>query len=160
MPIEIERKFLVVDDSWRDQLTRSVHLHQGYLSNNKHASVRVRIEGDQANINIKGMTIGVQRPEYEYPIPTDEAQTLLDTLCMRPTLNKTRHYVTIDQHVWEVDEFHGDNAGLVVAEIELGAVDEVFTLPAWAGKEVSDQERYYNVCLIKHPYSQWSADEK
>lgn len=160
MPVEIERKFLVVSDSWRDAVMRSVPFHQGYLSNNKQASVRVRVEGEQANINIKGMTIGVQRPEYEYPIPLDEAQTLLDTLCLRPTISKTRHYVTVEQYVWEVDEFHGDNAGLIVAEIELGAVDEAFTLPDWAGDEVSDQERYYNVCLIKHPYSQWAADEQ
>lgn len=160
MAVEIERKFLVVSDGWRQHVSHSQAFRQGYLSNSKHASVRVRVADGQATLNIKGMTIGVQRPEYEYAVPLDDATELLDTLCGRPLIEKTRHFVTFAGKLWEIDEFHGDNAGLVVAEVELDAVDEAFGLPAWAGLEVSDQPRYYNVCLTRYPYSQWTALEQ
>lgn len=160
MAIEIERKYLVINDEWRVHVQRSVTFHQGYLSNNKEASVRIRIEGEQANINVKGMVVGLQRPEYEYAIPLTDAKEMLNQLCAKPQIEKTRHYVSVDGKTWEVDEFHSDNQGLIVAEIELNAVDEIFTQPNWAGKEVSGIERYYNVNLTKYPYQQWTAEEK
>lgn len=160
MAIEIERKFLIVSDEWRQQVSKSVAFHQGYLSNNKEASVRVRIEGDQANINIKGMTIGASRPEYEYAIPVVEAKEMLQNLCAQPQIEKTRHYIELDGKTWELDEFHGDNLGLIVAEVELEHVDEVFTHPNWLGKEVTEEVQYYNVMLTKNPFSQWSDLEK
>lgn len=160
MATEIERKFLVISDTWRLQVQRSEQFRQGYLSNNPTASVRIRIENDQANLNIKGMTIGVTRPEYEYAIPLQDAQELLSTLCLPPLIEKTRHYIDYAGKVWEVDEFHGDNQGLVVAEVELNEANEAFELPDWAGKEVSHEPRYYNVRLTQYPYRQWSDAEK
>lgn len=160
MATEIEHKFLIVNDDWREQVMRSVEYRQGYLSNNKHASVRIRIAGDIANINVKGMTVGVQRPEYEYPVPLADANEMLDQLCMRPMIEKIRHFVEYGGKIWEIDEFSGDNAGLIVAEIELESVDEVFDIPGWAGADVSGVERYYNVALVQYPYSQWVAEER
>lgn len=160
MAVEIERKFLVASDEWRQHVSKSVAFHQGYLSNNKEASVRIRIEGKQANINIKGMTIGASRPEYEYAIPVAEAKEMLQNLCAQPQIEKTRHYIELGGKTWELDEFHGDNSGLIVAEVELEHVDETFTHPDWLGKEVTEAVRYYNVMLTKKPYSQWSAAEK
>jgi adenylate cyclase len=101
------------------------------------------------------MTLGVTRSEFDYAIPVPEARVILDTLCMRPLIEKTRHHVEFDGHLWEIDEFHGANAGLVVAELELGHVQESFTHPPWLGEEVSDDPRYYNVCLVEHPYRDW-----
>lgn len=160
MATEIERKFLVISDTWRLQVQRSEQFRQGYLSNNPTASVRVRIENDQANLNIKGMTIGVSRPEYEYSIPLQDAQELLSILCQPPLIEKTRHYIEYSGKLWEIDEFHGDNQGLVVAEIELKDAHETFALPDWAGKDVSHEPRYYNVRLTQYPYRQWTADEQ
>nr|CAA6800965.1 MAG: Adenylate cyclase [uncultured Thiotrichaceae bacterium] len=160
MATEIEHKFLVVNDGWREQVVRSVAYRQGYLSNAKEASVRIRIAGDVANINVKGMTIGVQRPEYEYPIPLVDANEMLDQLCIRPMIEKTRHFVEHGGKIWEIDEFSGDNAGLIVAEIELEQVGEDFDIPDWAGQDVSGVERYYNVALVCYPYSQWTAEER
>lgn len=160
MATEIERKFLLVSDEWRQQVSRSKSFRQGYLSNNPQASVRVRIADDKATLNIKGMTIGVQRPEYEYEIPLHDATELLDQLCQRPLIEKTRHFVEFGGKLWEIDEFHGDNAGLVVAEVELDSPDEVIVMPAWAGKDVSHLERYYNVRLTQYPYSRWTAEER
>lgn len=156
MPVEIERKFLVIDESWREQADNGVHFRQGYLIGAKQASVRVRIEGAKANLNIKGMTLGIRRQEYEYSIPFAEAEELLDTLCEKPLIEKRRYALRCGSHLWEIDCFEGDNAGLVVAEIELNNVDEEFERPLWLGKEVSDDPRYYNVCLVKHPYKEWS----
>ena len=160
MATEIERKFLVISESWRSQVQRSEQFRQGYLSNNPNASVRVRIADEQATLNIKGMTIGVARPEFEYAIPLTDAHELLNQLCSPPLIEKTRHYVDYLGKIWEVDEFHGDNQGLIVAEVELNAVDEVFALPDWAGKDVSHEPRYYNVLLTQYPYRQWSDTEK
>lgn len=160
MATEIERKFLLVSDEWRQQVSRSKSFRQGYLSNNPQASVRVRIADDKATLNIKGMTIGVQRPEYEYEIPLHDATELLDQLCQRPLIEKTRHFVEFGGKLWEIDEFHGDNAGLVVAEVELDSSDEVIAMPAWAGKDVSHLERYYNVRLTQYPYSRWTTEER
>lgn len=160
MATEIERKFLLVSDEWRQKVSRSESFRQGYLSSGKRASVRVRIADAVATLNIKGMTLGVQRAEYEYEIPLPDAVELLDALCERPLIEKTRHFVEFGGKLWEIDEFHGDNAGLIVAEVELDSPDEVITMPAWAGQDVSHLERYYNVCLTQYPYSQWLAEER
>ena len=160
MATEIERKFLLVSDAWRALISRSESFRQGYLSSSKRASVRVRIADDTATLNIKGMTLGIQRLEYEYEIPLPDATELLDQLCERPLIEKTRHFVEFGGKLWEIDEFHGDNAGLIVAEVELDAPDDVIPMPAWAGADVSHLERYYNVRLTQYPYSQWSAEER
>jgi len=155
MATEIERKFLVKDNSWRDLSTNSKQIIQGYLANTDRGSVRIRIAGKDASLNIKGMTLGVTRSEYDYAIPADDARAMLKNLCMQPLIEKTRYYVKHGGHTWEIDAFAGANAGLVVAELELQAHDESFEHPPWLGKEVSDDPRYYNVCLIEHPYSSW-----
>ena len=156
MAKEIERKFLLTDDSWRSEVIKSTLFRQGYLVGGVESSVRIRVEGDSANINIKSATLDISRLEYEYEISLDDAGELLDNLCQKPIIEKTRHIVPADRgHKWEIDEFCGDNAGLIVAEIELGSEDELFAKPAWLGKEVSDDPRYYNVCLVKHPYKDW-----
>lgn len=156
MAVEIERKFLVSSDSWRAEVRKSSYYRQGYLSTMEgNASVRVRISDEHANINIKSMTLGVLRQEYEYAIPMEDAREMLDNLCTGPVIEKTRYLVDHGDHTWEIDVFDGDNAGLIVAEIELGAEDEAFALPEWAGREVSDDKRYYNVHLAQHPYKEW-----
>ncbi|MFP4080114.1 MAG: CYTH domain-containing protein [Ectothiorhodospira sp.] len=155
MAQEIEKKFLVASDAWKNDVTRSIPLRQGYLCGNRQASVRVRLAGDTADINIKSATLGVERQEFEYAIPPDEARELLDTLCMRPMIEKTRHYVPHAGHVWEVDVFEGDNAGLVVAEVELNAPTDEPQMPSWVGQEVSHDPRYYNTSLVQHPFRNW-----
>lgn len=155
MATEIERKFLLRDASWRDTADSGTRFRQGYLVGAERASVRVRIEGDKANLNIKSATLGIHRQEFEYPIPLAEAEELLDTLCEQPQIIKTRYLVHYGQHTWEIDVFSGDNDGLVVAEVELGSEDESFERPPWIGDEVSGDTRYYNVCLVKHPYKDW-----
>jgi adenylate cyclase len=154
MGVEIERKFLVSGDDWR-QLGTPVLLRQGYLSTDPARTVRVRIEGEQGVLTIKGQNTGATRAEWEYPIPLLDAAALLDTLCSAPLVEKFRTRVTVGKHVWEVDEFLGANKGLLVAEIELAAEDELFLLPEWVGADVTGQARYYNSSLIKHPYSTW-----
>lgn len=155
MATEIERKFLVKDDSWRDSSTHSREIIQGYLANTERGSIRVRLAGETASLNIKSMTLGVTRTEYDYAIPAGDARAMLHNLCMKPLIEKTRHYVKHGGHTWEIDEFTGANAGLVVAELELDAHDEPFRQPPWLGEEVSHDPRYYNVCLVEHPFSEW-----
>jgi adenylate cyclase len=155
MAKEIERKFLVIGDSWRKDVTASIHYIQGYFTTNKACSIRVRMSGESASLNIKSATLGITRTEYEYPIPCHDANEMLENLCNKPLLEKTRFHVQHHDHLWEVDVFSGDNAGLVVAEIELQSADEPFSKPDWAGADVSDDPRYYNVCLVKHPYKNW-----
>ena len=155
MATEIERKFLLRNDNWRKDVDSSVAIRQGYLAGTEKASVRVRIAGDRANINIKSATLDVTRKEYEYEIPLNEANELLDTLCEGPLIEKTRYHVHHGSHLWEIDDFIGDNQGLVVAEVELDDVDENYERPDWLGEEVSDDPRYYNVCLVRHPYKDW-----
>jgi adenylate cyclase len=155
MATEIERKFLVAGDDWRALVRESRHMIQGYLANTERGSIRVRVSGARASLNIKSMTLGVTRTEFDYAIPPADARTIQDTLCMRPLIEKTRHYVTDAGHDWEIDEFEGENAGLVVAELELNKDDENFARPAWLGREVSDDPRYYNVCLVERPYCRW-----
>lgn len=156
MATEIERKFLIIHDHWRDHIQRSLSLRQGYLQSNAHSSVRVRISDDSANLNIKSATVGVSRMEFEYPIPLEDARQLLDTLCHH-CLEKTRHLVQHGDHLWEIDEFHGANSGLIVAEVELSQADETIALPDWVGQEVSGDIRYYNSELAKHPYQDWET---
>lgn len=155
MPIEIERKFLIASDDWRDHVTRSNRIRQGYLGKIDRASVRIRQQGEKANINIKSATLGMRRMEYEYEIPLDEALEMLDELCARPQIDKTRYYVEHQGHTWEIDEFYGDNQGLLVAEVELDSEDESFEKPGWLGEEVTSDPRYYNVNLVKHPFCDW-----
>jgi len=155
MATEIERKFLVINDHWRKDVTKSIHYIQGYFTTNASCSIRVRVSGEEASLNIKSATLGITRTEYDYPLPFDDAKEMLYHLCNKPLLEKTRYYLQHHYHVWEIDVFSGDNEGLVVAEVELKSAEEPFTLPDWAGAEVSDDPRYYNVCLVDHPYKNW-----
>jgi len=155
MATEIERKFTVTNDSWRDNVRKTRHYRQGYFGGGGKASFRIRVDGERASLNIKSATLGVQRSEYEYEVPLIEANELLDQLCERPIIEKTRHFVDFGGNTWEIDVFEGDNDGLIVAEIELNSTDQVFALPPWAGAEVSHDARYYNVNLVKHPYKLW-----
>lgn len=159
MPREIERKFLPKNDAWRALAHRSQRVRQGYLAAGGRVSVRVRIAGDEAWLNIKAGRVGASRQEYEYSIPVDEARELL-ALAEGPLIDKTRHFVVHGDFEWEVDEFHGDNSGLVVAELELDREDEPFPHPPWLGVEVTELRRYYNVCLVKHPYRAWTEAER
>ncbi|WP_409028148.1 CYTH domain-containing protein [Janthinobacterium sp. SUN098] len=154
MGVEIERKFLLAGDAWRG-LGQAVLLRQGYLSSARERVVRVRIEGEQAMLTIKGANVGTTRGEWEYPIPLADAVELLDGLCEQPLIEKYRHRIEHAGMVWEVDEFLGVNAGLLVAEIELASEDQPFEKPEWIGAEVSGDARYYNANLIRHPFSQW-----
>ena len=154
MAVEIERKFLLVNDSWRVNAV-GVLFRQGYLCTAPERTVRVRLEGEVGRLTIKGKAQGIVRPEYEYEIPAKEAVELLEAHCLRPLVEKTRYRIEYVGQLWEIDEFHGDNAGLIVAEIELEAESQEFTLPDWVGKEVSDEPRYFNANLVKKPFKEW-----
>lgn len=153
MGIEIERKFLVLDDRWKK--VDGVLLRQGYLSSDPERIVRVRVEGSNAFMTIKGKTVGATRGEWEYPIPLEDAQDLLEGLCEQPVIEKYRYRIPHHDVTWEVDEFLGANAGLVVAEIELESEDQPFEKPDWIGEEVTHDARYFNSSLIGKPYSTW-----
>ncbi len=155
MAIEIEHKFLVRNGSWQSHVYHAMWIRQGYLVSDKIRSVRVRITDGAAYLNIKGATLGISRSEYEYSIPVQDAGEILDTLCDKPLLEKTRHFARYGDHVWEIDVFEGDNAGLVVAEVELASPGENFARPPWIGEEVSHDRRYYNAYLAKHSYKSW-----
>ena len=155
MDVEIERKFLLVGNEWR-ALGQPVLLRQGYLSATPERTVRVRIEGEQGVLTIKSKSEGASRGEWEYPIPLNDATELLERLCERPLVEKYRRRIGHAGFVWEVDEFLGENAGLVVAEIELPSQDAAFDRPAWIGQEVTADKRYYNSNLIRSPYSTWT----
>ncbi|KGI77454.1 CYTH domain-containing protein [Oleiagrimonas soli] len=166
MATEIERKFLLAGDGWRAQIACSQAMEQGYLvdaaaieAGHARCSVRVRVSDDAAWMNVKSARLGIERAEYEYPLPLDDARAMLRDLC-RGRLTKTRHFVPVDGHTFEIDVFEGENQGLVVAEIELAQVDADFPRPAWLGREVSHLPRYYNVNLIAHPYAQWTPRER
>lgn len=152
MAIEIERKFLVVDDAWRS--VPGVYFCQGYLSRDPARTVRVRIAAEQAFMTIKGLNQGASRVEFEYGIPLADARALLQ-LCDGPLIEKYRRNIPYEGLLWEVDEFLGENLGLIVAEVELSAEDQVFVRPAWVGEEVTQDKRYYNSNLTRLPYSQW-----
>lgn len=151
---EIERKFLVIGEGWREGATSTV-FRQGFLSIDPDRVVRVRVAGNGGCLTIKGRSHGPSRAEFEYPIPKSDAEQMLDALCLRPLIEKVRHSLTVDGHTWEVDVFEGDNAGLVVAEIELESEDETFTKPSWVGEEVTDDPRYFNSNLVERPYRTW-----
>ncbi|MGV8835331.1 CYTH domain-containing protein [Cellvibrio sp.] len=152
MAIEIERKFLVVGDAWRD--APPVFYSQGYLNRDKARTVRVRIAGEEAFLTIKGTSVGARRAEFEYPIPVWDARELL-ALCEQPLIEKNRRKVLHEGFVWEVDEFLGENLGLVVAEIELPAEDAGFAKPDWVGDEVTEDARYFNSNLSRVPFNRW-----
>lgn len=158
MALEIERKFLLKDDSWRAAVISSRRLSQGYLTtltDGAKASVRVRVGGDQAYLNIKSMRLGMSRDEFEYPIPIEDAGHMLANLCSGAVIEKIRHHVHFAGLLWEIDEFLGANQGLVVAEVELNSEDQTFQKPDWVGEEVTEDPRYYNVSLVRHPFAQW-----
>ncbi len=166
MGIEIERKFLVTGDGWRADAHAVIAMAQGYINDQaamdsgaQKASVRVRIQGDAAYLNLKSRELGHTRQEFDYPVPVEDARALL-ALCVGGLIDKRRHLVNHGGLLWEVDEFLGDNAGLVVAEVELTSADQVFDKPEWAGAEVTDELRYYNLALASRPYAQWSEAER
>ena len=154
MAQEIERKFLVKDDSWRSQ-SRGVLYRQGYLTADPHLAIRVRIAADEAWLTIKGATVGVSRAEDDDPIPLIDAQEMLDHLCEKPLIEKYRYRLNAGEITWEIDAFLGENQGLIIAEVELHDEGQSFEKPPWLGMEVSDDPRYYNANLVNYPYSQW-----
>jgi len=158
MALEIERKYLVAGTDWRVPGS-GTHYRQGYLSTVPERSVRVRIAGDKAYLTVKGAGTGAVRAEYEYAIPVKDACEMLDNLCKRPLIEKTRYTIEIQGLTWEVDEFRGANAGLVIAEVELEKEDQAIELPDWIGREVTGDPRYYNAYLIANPYNNWPRDE-
>lgn len=148
MGLEIERKFLLKSDEWKESST-GISYRQGYLCLDPARTLRVRIAGDRAFLTIKGKSHGISRREYEYEIPCTEAEEMLEYLCLRPIVEKVRYRIHFGAHVWEIDEFHGDFAGLVLAEVELESEDEVFEIPPWIGREVSGDPRYFNSALVR-----------
>ena len=155
MAIEIERKFLIKHIPL-DRVKYSHHIKQGYIVNDSQKVIRVRKKANQYYLTIKGNTIGISRSEFEYTIPKNDAENLFDQFCLSGTIEKTRHYVERKSHLWEIDEFHGRNDGLIVAEIELDSEDEFFEIPNWVDQEVTSEKKYYNMSLLKNPYITWA----
>ncbi len=151
---EIERKFLVRDDSWR-ALAKGTRYRQGYLNSAKERTVRVRAAGEKAYLTIKGISVGASRAEYEYEIPLEDCQAMLEDLAEKPLIEKTRYKIPFGGLTWEVDEFLGENAGLIIAEVELATEGQAIEKPAWVGDEVTSDPRYFNANLIKHPFARW-----
>ena len=151
---EIERKFLVKGDAWRNS-SQGVLYRQGYLNSAKERTVRVRLAGDKGFLTIKGLTVGAARAEYEYEIPAADAQAMLDDLAEKPLIEKIRYKIPYGGLIWEIDEFLGENAGLIVAEVELGSETQTISKPDWAGDEVTDDARYFNSNLCRQPFKQW-----
>ena len=159
MANEIERKYLVTNDEWRVS-SRRADLRQGYILRQPGRSVRVRTQfqedGEgQAFLTLKGSRQGITRPEFEYEISISDAIYMLNQMCEKPLIEKTRHFVDYAGLTWEVDEFRGENAGLIVAEVELKHADQPIELPPWIGKEVTNDNRYYNSQLVLNPYNLW-----
>ena len=155
MSKEIERKFLVIGDSWRS-LAQGTHYRQGYLNSAKERTVRIRTINDKAFMTIKGPTVGITRMEFEYEIPHIECVEMLTHLAEQPIVEKIRYKIAQDGLVWEIDEFLGVNKGLIVAEVELQSEDQKFEKPEWIGEEVSGDPRYFNSNLVKNPYTTWN----
>jgi adenylate cyclase len=155
---EIERKFLVIGEEWRSQ-ARGTPYAQGYIPTGEGATVRSRIAGDRGYLTIKGKTEGMARSEFEYPIPVADAREILDTLCQKPFIEKIRYKIAIEPVVWEIDEFHGENEGLIIAEVELRDENQTVDIPTWIGEEVTGDPRYYNSNLAKFPYKQWNSPQ-
>ena len=156
MGVEIERKFLVANDGWRN-LSQGVLCRQGYLNRNKDRTVRVRSMDGRAYLTIKGLSYGATRQEYEYEIPLADGNVLLDAVAEKPLVEKKRHHIPWGAALWVVDEFLGENTGLILAEIELASENEAFDAPPWIGAEVTRDSRYYNANLVKYPFSRWQA---
>ena len=154
MATEIERKFLVKDSRYR-ALGNYLYIRQGFLSTEKERVVRVRIHGKKAFLTIKGIAKGISRAEFEYKIPVTDAKFMLDNLCIQPTIEKYRYNVNIEGFTWEIDEFTGENEGLIIAENELKSDDQQFPKPEWIGEEVTGDARYYNANLVKNPFKRW-----
>ncbi|NQV15162.1 CYTH domain-containing protein [bacterium] len=154
MAREIERKFLVLNTSYQD-LAAGSHYQQGYLNSHKQRVVRVRLSDNSGQLTVKGITSGATRLEFEYKIPVAEAKEMLETICEQPIIDKTRYKIQIEGFIWEIDEFHGENEGLIVAEIELDSEDQKFSKPDWIGEEVTHDSRYYNSNLISNPFKKW-----
>jgi adenylate cyclase len=154
MGIEIERKFLLSGDAWRKK-TPGVYIRQGYINSQPGRSVRVRTYDHQGFLTIKGQSKGITRLEFEYSVPFEDANLLLDLLCDRPLIEKIRYRVSHKGFIWEIDEFYGENSGLLVAEIELTNENQFFSKPSWIGKEVTGDARYFNSSLVFNPYSKW-----
>jgi CYTH domain-containing protein len=154
MAKEIERKFLVKGDAWRSDAKGTTY-RQGYLNSAKERTVRVRTAEGKAYITIKGLTVGATRAEYEYEIPYDDAKAMLETLAEKPLIEKRRYKIPAGDVTWEIDEFLGDNGGLIVAEVELKSEDQAFDKPVWLDDEVTDDPRYYNANLIRNPFRLW-----
>ncbi|MEO1069620.1 MAG: CYTH domain-containing protein [Cyanobacteria bacterium J06638_6] len=152
---EIERKFLVVGDGWRLRASGEL-MCQGYIPTADARTVRVRQVGDRAYLTLKGPPAGLIRPEFEYPIPVEDAQAILTTLCQPPLIEKTRYRLPLGNVIWEIDEFLGANQGLIIAEVELTSPDQIVELPNWVGAEVSHDPRYLNANLARHPFNTWA----
>lgn len=153
---EIERKFLLKNDGWRALASGTLY-RQGYLNSAKERTVRIRTIGEHAFLTIKGITTGATRAEYEYPIPLEDCNAMLDTLAEKPVIEKKRYKIRQGGLTWEIDEFFGDNAGLIVAEVELQSEGQAFEKPEWLGAEVTADPRYFNSNLVKHPYTKWQT---
>lgn len=151
---EIERKFLIINDSWRKG-AEGIRYRQGYLSIDSERVVRIRTAAGKGHLTIKGRYVGAGRPEFEYEIPVQDAHMLLETLCLKPLIEKIRYKIKYRGFVWDIDEFEGANAGLIIAEVELKDEKDKFDIPDWIGQEVSDDPKYFNSNLIKHPFHQW-----
>ncbi|MEM9267027.1 MAG: CYTH domain-containing protein [Cyanobacteria bacterium P01_F01_bin.13] len=154
MAKEIERKFLVQSDAWRS-LAKGRYYCQGYIPTQGKQTVRARIVGEQGYLTLKGPAIGISRSEFEYEIPLADAQAILAELCQRPLIEKHRYRIPLGEVIWEVDEFLGENQGLILAEVELTQADQTVELPSWIGKEVTGNPHYYNSNLVKYPFKDW-----
>jgi len=153
MALEIERKFLVKEGVWRNE--QGTKYRQGYLNSYKERTVRVRIIDDKGYLTVKGISRGAVRVEYEYEIPRTEAEAMLNDLCEKPLIEKIRYKIEYKGLIWEVDEFFGENLGLILAEVELESEDQKFVKPEWIGEEVTEDPKYFNANLIHHPFSKW-----
>ncbi len=160
MAREIEYKFLVANDDWRRQAGPGVPYRQGYLSLDPERSVRVRVAGEHAFLTIKGKSEGAGRDEFEYMIPKDDAEQMLESLCLKPLIQKKRYVVQRGSVKWEIDVFEGANRGLIVAEVETRTEEHDFEKPEWLGEEVTGDSRYFNISLVQHPYTEWEQRKK
>lgn len=154
MAKEIERKFLVIGNKWRE-LAKGTHYRQGYLNSIKERTVRIRTIDDKAYLTVKGPTVGVTRMEFEYEIPYNDCVEMLDNLAEKPIIEKSRYKIKSGDLVWEIDEFFGVNEGLIVAEVELNSEEQKFEKPEWIGEEISGDPRYFNSNLVNNPYTTW-----
>jgi adenylate cyclase len=156
MATEIERKFLLKSDEWRSLASGTVYC-QGYITAGQGKTVRVRIIGDRGYLTIKGRSSGISRLEFEYEIPVEDAKEMLENLCDRPFIEKIRYKIPFEGFIWEVDEFFGENQGLILAEVELTDENQAVKIPDWIGQEVSGDWRYSNSCLVKYPFTRWNS---